>query len=81
MLGLALFSAKGDGEGWVLRSAVFAVFYPVTVPGTILLSACGLYPCGDCTDVDGEDEDDDEYFVKGIELLEPIGINPVIFTL
>ena len=51
------------------------------MPGTILLSACGLYPCGDCTDMDGEDEDDDEYFAKGIELLEPIGINPVILSL
>ena len=77
VLGLALFSVERE----VLRLAVFSLFYPVTVPGTILLSACGLYPCGDCTDVDGEDEDDDEYFAKGIELLEPIGIYPVILTL
>ena len=74
MLGLALFSVERE----VLRSAVFFVFYPVTVPGTILLSTCGLYPCGG---MDGDDEEEDENEAKMLKLFEHIGINPVILSL
>ena len=62
----------------MLGGTVFFVFYPVTVPGMILLSACGLYPCGG---MDGEDEESDENFAKRLKLFEHIGINTVMLSL
>ena len=69
--------------GWefVLRWIVFYVFYPVTVPGMVLLSACGLYPCGAWVGMEGDDEEEDENYAKGMQLLEYIGINPWILPL
>ena len=69
--------------GWefVLRWIVFYVFYPVTVPGMVLLSACGLYPCGAWVGMEGDDEEEDENYAKGMQLLEYIGINPWILSL
>ena len=77
MLGLALFSAGRE----VLRLAVFAVFYPVTVPGMVLLSACGLYPCGAWVGMEGDDEEEDENYAKGMQLLQYIGITPGYYHL
>ena len=57
------------------------MFYPVTVPGMVLLSACGLYPCGAWVGMEGDDEKDDENYAKGMQLLEYIGITPGYYHL
>ena len=47
----------------------------------ILLSACGLYPCGAWVGMEGDDEEEDENYAKGMQLLQYIGINPWILPL
>ena len=81
LLSLSVTSLYQIGWEFVLRWIVFYVFYPVTVPGMILLSTCGLYPCGAWVGMEGDDEEEDENYAKGMQLLEYIGINPWLLSL
>ena len=65
----------------MLGGTVFSLFYPVTVPGSILLSTCGLYPCARWGGMKGDEEEMDENWAKGLKVFEHIGINPVILSL